>query len=140
VEDVRSGNLIKRVSKNFIKETEISEDLAFILDFDGLDLRQAQSPAVIKATIENLKMVQRYYAQVAYGFVVNANPLAYQVINLGKPFIGNFLERTEVFGTNSRIWKPRILKKIPRSQLPPPYGGTQDFKPITVHRFISAPT
>ena len=47
---------------------------------------------------------------------------------LAKPFMGNILEKCEMFGTQKRKWLPHILRKISKSQLPPWYGGEQNWK------------
>ncbi|CAG7825499.1 unnamed protein product [Allacma fusca] len=62
--------------------------------------------------------------------MVNVNPLAEKLLQLAKPLAGKFLERMEIHGTNKRKWMPRILRKIPRDQLPEAYGGYKNFKPI----------
>ena len=58
------------------------------------------------------------------------NYAAETFMNLAKPYFENFMEKLEVYGTRSEKWKPRILRKIPASQLPPVYGGNKDWKPL----------
>ena len=48
-----------------------------------------------------------------------------------RPFLGNWLEKYEIYGTRMDKWKPIILRKIGADQLAPKYGGTNtDWKPI----------
>ena len=54
-------------------------------------------------------------------------------LNLGRPFLGSVLERVEIFGSQKEKWMPRLLRKIPRENLPPHYGGIEDFKPIATY-------
>ena len=60
------------------------------------------------------------------------NYAAETFINIAKPFIGYLLERVEIYGTRSEKWKPKLLKTIPANQLPPKYGGSEDWKPVSL--------
>lgn len=51
-------------------------------------------------------------------------------MDLAKPFLGNFLEKFEIYGTRAEKWKPKILRQIPATQLPPELGGFAAWKPI----------
>ena len=51
-------------------------------------------------------------------------------INLGRPHFSHALVKANIFGTHSEKWKPKIIRKIPATQLPPKYGGTTDWKPL----------
>ena len=62
--------------------------------------------------------------------MIVANFGAQSFINIARPFLGNILEKFEVYGADTTKWKPNLLRKIPSSQLPLYYGGDKDYKPI----------
>ncbi|CAG7829619.1 unnamed protein product [Allacma fusca] len=132
IEELRQGLFFPR----FRNSSEITDSYITIIDFDGLDLRQLFSEAVIKVLLQNFSKLQRVAGQLSYGYIINANHITEQFISMAKPFAGNFLERVEVYGTKPKNWIPKLLKKIPRNQLPPAYGGNVDFKPIVTCNFV----
>ena len=53
-------------------------------------------------------------------------------IAAGRPFVGSWLEKYEIYGTRVDKWKPMLFRKISEDQLAPKYGGTNpDWKPIS---------
>ena len=46
-------------------------------------------------------------------------------LNLTKPFWGDFMAKIDVYGTEIAVWKPKLLKNIDASQLPPKFGGAE---------------
>ena len=71
------------------------------------------------------------YASQNNGFSTNlsshfkANFAAQPFVNIARPFLGNILEKYEIYGTRSELWKSALLRKIPKDQLPPHYGGNK---------------
>ncbi|CAG7720871.1 unnamed protein product [Allacma fusca] len=114
----------------FRNSSETTDSYVTIIDFDGLSIHQFFSEDVIKLVLQLFSKLQRVAGGLSYGFILNANHITEQVINMAMPFAGNFLERMEVFGTKSEKWIPKLLKTIPRNQLPPTYGGNVDFEPF----------
>ena len=51
-------------------------------------------------------------------------------ISLARPLSENYLEKLDFYGTRNEKWRPKLLQKIPGSQLPPKYGGDKDWKPL----------
>ncbi|CAG7727660.1 unnamed protein product [Allacma fusca] len=134
VERVNTGYFAVKLNST---ETEDEDELVMILDFDGFRLRQFNSPANMKFLLSSFTKLERIYQKFAYGFVLNANPLVLQAINLSKPLAGNFLGRMEIHGTVSSKWKPSILKAIPQTQLHPAYGGLNSFRPVSIEGWLS---
>ncbi|CAG7733478.1 unnamed protein product [Allacma fusca] len=130
------GHFVEKIQKGFFNkkanESETEDSIVVIIDFDGLNLRQIATANSLKLFMRSLAQLEGAFAQFAFGFIVNATPLVHQVIHASKPYMGKFLERMEIYGSNSRKWIPSILKKIPRSQLHPAYGGKSDFRPVAV--------
>ncbi|CAG7728224.1 unnamed protein product, partial [Allacma fusca] len=134
IEDIRSGSLLKRFPNE--TETWVSDFGVAIIDFGGLNLQQFFTEAATKLAITNMNDLQRLHSHLSYGFIINANPLAHQLLNVAKPLMANLLERFDIHGTNSKKWMPALLKKIPRSQLPTALGGFKDFKPVAICDYI----
>ena len=61
-------------------------------------------------------------------FAVNFS--AESFLQLSKPLWGELLSKFEIYGTRREKWIPKLLKKIDASQLPPKYGGSEDWKPL----------
>ena len=59
---------------------------------------------------------------------LSVNFAAESWMNLVRPFLGTFLDKFEVYGTQSEKWKPKLLRHIPANQLSPKYGGSEDWK------------
>ena len=53
--------------------------------------------------------------------------------NLARPFMGTLLENFEIYGSQSNKWKPRLLRKIPVSQLPAKYGGVEGWMALPLN-------
>lgn len=49
---------------------------------------------------------------------------------MARHFAGNLLDKIEVYGPQKEKWKPKVLSKIPASQLPRKFGGDKDWKPL----------
>ena len=65
---------------------------------------------------------------------LTANFLASGLINAMRPFLGAFMEKFETYGTRKEVWMPKLLRRLPKSQLAPWYGGAKkDFKPIVMY-------
>ncbi|CAG7683504.1 unnamed protein product, partial [Allacma fusca] len=86
----------------------------------------------IKYLIEYFAKFEKIFDKISYGFLINVATVSKQFVNLMKAFMANIFERVEVYGTNSKIWIPRLLRKIPRDQLPLKYGGIASNKPVGV--------
>ncbi|CAG7822865.1 unnamed protein product [Allacma fusca] len=138
--DKRNDQFAERLRTGFFNSlypngsSETSDDeVAIIFDFDGLQFRQLTSPENVKYLMKTFAKFEKASDQIGYGFLINANTLVEQMLILVKPFMGKFLERVEVYGTKSEIWKPLLLRRIPRSQLPLAYGGTKKFRPVSFY-------
>ncbi|CAG7734430.1 unnamed protein product [Allacma fusca] len=74
-----ADQMMERMRTSFYKQAlndpEAKDDLAVLIDFDGLDLNQARSPATVKFFIEMSERVERVYHLFEYGFVVNGKKL-----------------------------------------------------------------
>jgi hypothetical protein len=125
--------LVERILTGYFREkrneSEIGVDedeLVAIIDFIGIENAELTSYADFKMSLRNWVKLEKCYKNYAYGFIVNANPIVHQLIEMAKPLMGNFLARTEVYGTIPSRWIPKILRKIPPTELPPAYGGTKN--------------
>ncbi|CAG7716534.1 unnamed protein product [Allacma fusca] len=118
---------------NMTDSIPVDKEIVAIVDFDGWNLSQFNSPPTLKWMLDRLSKMGIIYKTISYGFIVNANPLVYQMINTVKPFISNFLEKVDIYGTNVNHWKTHLLKKIPPSELHPRYGGNQNFRPVSIY-------
>jgi hypothetical protein len=62
----------------------------------------------------------------------SVNFVAKQLFNLLAPVLGDAIAKSDLFGSNKDRWVPKLLAEIPKSQLPPRYGGNKDWKPLQV--------
>ncbi|CAG7823198.1 unnamed protein product, partial [Allacma fusca] len=76
---------------------------------------------------------QECYENLAYGFIINANAVAEEILYVAKPFWANMMERLEIYGTDPHKFIPQILKYIPANQLPQAYGGYREFAPVALY-------
>ena len=53
--------------------------------------------------------------------------------NTARPFLGDLLQRIEVYGSRKEEWIPKLLRAIPMDSLPPSYGGSKPFQPISFY-------
>ena len=68
---------------------------------------------------------------MTFGFIpFTVNFSAEMFINSARPFLNNYVEKFEMYGTRMDKWKPLILKKISADQLAPKLGGSPDWKPV----------
>ncbi|CAG7824275.1 unnamed protein product, partial [Allacma fusca] len=117
-------------------KNDTNDEIVVIVDYDGFQFRHISTPDAVKFVLTLASKLEKCYAQIPYGYVINANPLAYQVVILSKPTAGNFLQKMDIHGTNSQSWIPKIQRMIPQDQLPPAYGGSSDFKPLVTYNFL----
>ncbi|CAG7786697.1 unnamed protein product, partial [Allacma fusca] len=104
-----------------------------IIDVDKYTIKHFSSVKAVKFVTTKFQLLG---AAAKFGhvvWVVNANAFAQVVLNFLRPILGSALERVEVFGTNKNSWIPRLLKELPKDQLPEKYGGRKDFKPVQVY-------
>ncbi|CAG7719489.1 unnamed protein product [Allacma fusca] len=140
-EDV-AANLDKHIDTaiwNFLDSTKTrstSEDpvteFVVIIDANGYSFHQLNSLQAVSFVIKKLKLITiatRFASEV---YAVNVNFVAEKLLTILKPVLGQEFEKFMIFGTNANQWIPRMLKKIPRSQLPEWYGGKANFKPVMV--------
>ena len=119
-------------SADNVTDPENPTDVILILDMDGYSLEQLGSTHAVAFVLKFLKLVLGVFSYVDSVYVINANFVANNLIQLVKPLFGPEFNKVEVFGTNADKWLPVLLKKIPSSQLPSWYGGSKDFKPVRV--------
>ncbi|CAG7785559.1 unnamed protein product [Allacma fusca] len=68
-------------------------------------------------------------------YFVNTNFMFKGLVEIARPIAGSLMERVEVYGPNKSLWLPKLLKKLPRDQLSPKFGGDKDFKPIKTYNY-----
>ncbi|CAG7834324.1 unnamed protein product [Allacma fusca] len=102
-----------------------------IVDMDGYSLKQLTSIKTVEFIVLKLRIIVIALTNAQSAYFINTNFVAQSFLNLVKPLLGRQFEKMEVYGTNKATWMAKILKDIPRDQLPSWYGGTEDFKPMT---------
>ncbi|CAG7821071.1 unnamed protein product, partial [Allacma fusca] len=109
-------------------------DGVLIMDWDQFSLKQLIHGPTTKFILKHFALFQTLQDKMVYGFFVNVNAVASQMLNLARPIIGSIMERVEIYGTQKDQWIPKLLRKIPRDQLPAWYGGNkEDFKPVAIY-------
>ncbi|CAG7823906.1 unnamed protein product [Allacma fusca] len=66
------------------------------------------------------------------GCFVNGNALWSTIWNLGSPLLGALANSVEIYGTNKKVWIPKLLKVLPRDQIPEKYGGLPSHEPLKI--------
>lgn len=147
--DVRSiveegGELLKEFDKyvnqglaiiNASGQNNGTDGYVLILDGEGYGFRQATHIRTVHKMID----VIRKFASAAvdgglkYAFAVNVNYVAENMWSVIKPSAASLTRNFEVYGTNSKVWVPKLLKQIPKDQLPEMYGGSKDHLPVKVY-------
>ncbi|CAG7826533.1 unnamed protein product [Allacma fusca] len=122
VERVMSGFFLK--NKTSTSSEAVDKSIVFIMDYDGFQPSEYQSVANVKYQFGLNVKLGAVYENMAYGFILNANPFAHHSISISKSYLARLLEKSEILGTNSRRWIPKLLRKIPQNQLHPAYGST----------------
>ncbi|CAG7828221.1 unnamed protein product [Allacma fusca] len=65
--------------------------------------------------------------------LINANFATKTAADIARPLVGRLFERVEVYGNGVEQWRSRLLKLFPPEVLPPWYGGSQNFTPVSIH-------
>ncbi|CAG7824299.1 unnamed protein product [Allacma fusca] len=111
VEELVSGNFTRKLS-HFLPNGYNSDQIVIIKDYDGLDVRQVYTSASVKFAMELLTKMRRCFHSVAYGFMVNSNPLTYQLIEMAKPLAGDFLAKVNPGIGNLKIIDRQMSVRI----------------------------
>ncbi|CAG7785173.1 unnamed protein product [Allacma fusca] len=130
--DVACDQMFLRFRESAIKSQE--KQFLCICDLDKFSLRQATHLRSIQFILSKFlrleQIVQSGYLKQAW--IVNANYLWDRVWQLGRPLLGALGSQIDVYGYNKEVWKPKLLKYLPRDQIPEWYGGVPNHKPVRV--------
>ncbi|CAG7823792.1 unnamed protein product [Allacma fusca] len=98
--------------------------IVIIYDTDGFNYRQITSGETISfffnACRVYVPLIVQYFECV---YFVNTNFMFRGLLRTARPIMGSVMERVEIYGTRKATWVPKLLKKLPRDQLPPTFGG-----------------
>ncbi|CAG7660758.1 unnamed protein product, partial [Allacma fusca] len=120
-------------SRNDSETGLLVDECVVIGDLEGYNNTEFSSLENLKYLIGYFSKFERVYDKFAYGFMINSSTVATQFERLMHSFMAKFTAGTEVYGTNPKVWIPRLLRKIPQDQLAPEYGGFPSFKPVAVY-------
>ncbi|CAG7831206.1 unnamed protein product [Allacma fusca] len=136
INELASGDFTQKMSKYLSSGQNSSDEVVIIKNYDAFDIRHVYTSESFKLCMDLLKQMQKCFHKIEYGMVVNANAFTYQLLDMGKPLIGNILSKFDVYGTNPEKWIPRLSRKIPLDQLPHSLGGREDFQPLLEQSFL----
>ncbi|CAG7723338.1 unnamed protein product [Allacma fusca] len=105
-----------------------------LTDMEGFDIRQAGDVKTVQFILSQYVRFEQIAraGSMKRVWVVNANALFEGIWRIGSRTLGTLAESMEVFGTNKDLWKPKLLKDLPRDQIPEIYGGLPNHKPLKV--------
>ncbi|CAG7719797.1 unnamed protein product [Allacma fusca] len=105
-----------------------------ITDMDELNIRQTGHPKTLQFILQQFARFERIVRDgvLKMQFFLNSNLLFDGVLRLGLPLLGSLQNVVEVYGTNKDVWIPKLLKILPKDQLPERYGGSVDHKFVKV--------
>ncbi|CAG7689097.1 unnamed protein product [Allacma fusca] len=114
-----------------------AKQFILIADLEGFDMRQASHFPTIQLIISKFSRFEQVVGNgtMKQGWIVNANFIWERVWQLASPLLGALVNNVKVYGTNKEIWKPKLLKELPRDQLPEWYGGVAGHKPVEILGF-----
>ncbi|CAG7722039.1 unnamed protein product [Allacma fusca] len=155
---VAAHNLMEKEILQFVVPNEIQEDAPYALsgydedgspiwlielgewemrkyaemDVGGFNIRQAGDPKTVQFVLRLMQKVEEFGRQklLKQGWIVNANTLFEGVWRLSTPLLGQKGDAFELYTNNKDLWLPKILKVLPRDQLPEKYGGPPSYKPV----------
>ncbi|CAG7821283.1 unnamed protein product, partial [Allacma fusca] len=107
----------------------VDDEFVILLDLKSYDLLELTSLQNLKYLMEYFAKFDKCYEKFAYGFMINVSAVAKQFVGMYRAFMPNYIERTDVFGTNPTVWIPQLLRKIPPDQLPLKYSGLTSLEP-----------
>ncbi|CAG7733985.1 unnamed protein product [Allacma fusca] len=118
-----------------IKESGLNsstKQLYTIVDVDGFNIRQAGDPKTVQFVLRLILKVEEFGRQMLLkqAWIVNANTLFEGIWRLSGPLLGQKAEAFELYTNNKESWLPKLLKVLPRDQLPEKYGGSPSYKPV----------
>ncbi|KAI9561267.1 hypothetical protein GHT06_012223 [Daphnia sinensis] len=98
----------------------------FIIDMDGLSMRQMSYKPFREVGFEAIKISEANYPEsLRRVFIINAPKAFTFVFSMVKPFLHQVtLAKISVFGFDKNEWSSALLKEIDTDQLPVYYGGT----------------
>ncbi|CAG7726139.1 unnamed protein product [Allacma fusca] len=106
-------------------------EAVIIWDMDGFSMRQIGHVP----TLSSIVRMGRKYSDLPLEFagkvfLINANYVTKLAVDIARPFMGNVLEKVEVFASNRNVWLPRLLKTFPIEIVPERMGGKKNAKPL----------
>ncbi|CAG7697125.1 unnamed protein product [Allacma fusca] len=111
------------------------EDGAPIWIFElGFSLRQVRHPKTVQFLLRRFLRLEEIVrdGSLKHIWIVNVNALFDWLWKLGSPLLGSLANSIELYGTNKKLWLPKLLSQLPRDQLPEWYGGTPGQKPLKI--------
>ena len=70
---------------------------------------------------------------ILYTCYIPANYVTDSFVRLAKSIFGRLFEVVEVYGANKGTWMPKLLRLMPRDQLPEWYGGIKEHTPVLIY-------
>jgi len=114
-----------------LKSHDADHESVVILDLEGYNAEKATHIKGTLLTLDVLRSFERYARDgrgYKNGILVNANFIFETFWRAGKPLLGRLGEFIDVYGTTKAKWVPKLLKTIPRDQLPEQLGGVKGHK------------
>ncbi|EFX85317.1 hypothetical protein DAPPUDRAFT_237865 [Daphnia pulex] len=98
----------------------------FIIDMEGLSMRQMGYKPFRDIGIETVKILEANYPEdLSKVIIINAPKPFTLVFSMVKPFLHQVtLDKISVYGFDKNEWSAALLKEIDADQLPVYYGGT----------------
>ncbi|CAG7730229.1 unnamed protein product, partial [Allacma fusca] len=97
-----------------------AKQFVIISDMDGFSIRQAGHVKTVQFMISKFvrfeQIVRSGTLKRAWG--LNVNVLFERIWQIGRHILGQLENYIEIFGTNPEKWKPKLLKQLPRDQIP----------------------
>ncbi|CAG7834525.1 unnamed protein product [Allacma fusca] len=105
-----------------------------ICDIEGFSLRQVQHPKTVQFLLRRFFRFEEIVrdGSLKHMWIINVNSLFDWLWKLGSPLLGSLANSIELYGTNKKLWLPKLLSQLPRDQLPEWYGGTPGLKPLKI--------
>ncbi|CAG7834555.1 unnamed protein product [Allacma fusca] len=126
-------NILQSLDLNSTEPTAVTK-IEGIIDMDGFAYSQLASIPTVDLMVKTVShLVPTMYKYVNHAYIINTNFYGMKILELLRPILGPIMERVEIYGTDRSKWLPKMLKTLPRNQLPEWYGGERNYVPVKVY-------
>jgi hypothetical protein len=125
------SQLIKLCEEQSQLPDKVVSQVVGIVDMQGFEMRQITLMGAVDAMLEAARRFEANFPEtLKQGFVINAPRIFPILFAMVKPILSaNTVNKIQIFGPNTKKWKPALKNYFPADQYPQHYGGTKVMDP-----------